>query len=109
MRLLFAALLLLSGEAWGHGPMGWSYPISCCNGNAEEGDCQSIPASSVKAVDGGYQVTLGPGDHHLVTKGPHSWLKSMSETRQSKDENYHACLYPNEETLRCFFAPPMGF
>ena len=103
------ALAYFAGQAWGHeAPTGWSYPVSCCNGTAEEGDCQSIPASSVKAVDGGYQITLRPGEHHLVTKD-HSWLKSMGETRVSKDDNYHVCLYPNEETLRCFFAPPMGF
>ncbi len=108
--LAFVTAVLVTIGAWGHeAPSGWNYPASCCQGTTETGDCQSIPASSVRAVDGGYQVTLRPGDHHLVTKGSHSWLKSMGETRQSKDENFHACLYPNEETLRCFFAPPMGF
>lgn len=86
----------------------WEYDADCCNGNAVEGDCQEIPASAVKVVDGGYEITLRPGDHRLVTV-PHTWTKATKEARWSKDENYHACLWPNEATLRCFYAPTLGY
>lgn len=84
------------------------YDTWCCNGNAHSGDCQPIPSASVKPVDGGYQITLGPGDHRLATR-VHVFSKAQAETRRSLDGRYHACLYPTEDTLRCLYIPPAGF
>lgn len=91
-----------------HGPIDWRYDANCCQYTAEDGgDCQAIPASSVRIVEDGYQITLKSGDHALVTE-PHTWVRRWSEVRWSQDENYHACLWPDEETLRCFYAIPQG-
>lgn len=107
--VLLAALLLMAGEAWGHqASVDWTYDGVCCNGNTETGDCQPIPASAVRMVDGGYEITLKPGDHHMVTT-PHKWFHPQNRVRWSKDENYHVCLYPDESKLQCFYAVPMGF
>jgi hypothetical protein len=107
--LLTGVLLTAMRKAEGHdAPLGWSYDNWCCNGDEHEGDCQPVPESAVQSIDGGYQITLKPGEHHLVTE-PHTWTRTMKQSRWSKDENYHVCLYPNEDTLRCFYAPPMGF
>jgi hypothetical protein len=67
-----------------------------------------ISSSNVQIVDGGYQVTLAPGDHRLATRR-HVFLLSQDLTRRSKDGEYHLCLFPDENTPRCFYAPDMGF
>jgi len=86
---------------------GWQYEAWCCNGNGHTGDCQQIPMDSVKPVQGGWQITLKPGDHRLVTKR-NVYFKSYSDTRISPDGFPHACLFPTEATLRCFYMPPFG-
>ena len=88
-------------------PHSW-YDGWCCNGNGTSGDCQPIPASSVKPVEGGWQVTLRPGDHHMVTK-MHTYFMPYSKARISQDDDYHACLFPDENTLRCLYVRPMAF
>jgi hypothetical protein len=87
---------------------GWKYESYCCNGNEQTGDCQMIPTRSVRVTQGGYEVSLAPGDHRLVTR-KHLFKWSQGETRRSQDGEYHLCLYPNEDTPRCFYAPDMGF
>lgn len=87
---------------------GWQYEPYCCNGNAHTGDCQMIPTRSVRITSGGYEVSLAPGDHRLVTR-KHIFNLPQSNARQSRDGEYHLCLYPNEDTPRCFYAPDMGF
>lgn len=83
------------------------YDAYCCQGTAKTGDCQAIPYSSVKIMSDGYQVTLGPGDHRMVTR-QHSFMKLYPEVRQSRDQDFHACLFPDENTLRCLYVPPFG-
>lgn len=87
---------------------GFKYESYCCNGNSETGDCQMIPTKSVRVVQGGYEVSLAPGDHRLVTRR-HVFNWSQNQTRRSEDGEYHLCLYPDENTPRCFYAPDMGF
>jgi hypothetical protein len=87
---------------------GFKYESYCCNGNAETGDCQMIPMKSVRIVQGGYEVSVVPGDHRLVTRR-HVFNWSQNQTRRSEDGEYHLCLYPDENTPRCFYAPDMGF
>ena len=88
--------------------MGWSYDPYCCNGDSHTGDCSEIPATSVRPVEGGYVVTLNPGDHRKVTK-PHTFMVLQANVKYSPDGMYHACLYPTEDDMRCFYVPPMGF
>lgn len=90
-----------------HSELGMKYDTWCCNGDGHSGDCQEIPSSAVKPIEGGWQVTLVPGDHRLVTR-VHVFQIPQSNTRMSSDGRFHACLYPDENTLRCFYAPPMG-
>ena len=87
---------------------GWDYDKFCCNGDNHAGDCQMISTKNVRVIEGGYQIVLGPGDHRMVTR-PHNFSLPQSEARRSQDEDYHICLYPTEDTLRCFYAPDMGF
>lgn len=104
----YAVIAFLVSPATAHEtPTGWKYDAVCCNGNATHGDCHHIPRTSVRAVEGGWLVTLNPGDHPLVTK-THQWLKPYDDTRESKDEDFHACLWPTEDTLRCLYVPNMG-
>lgn len=102
--VLFLTLPALPHQA----PTDMLYDSWCCNGTRINGDCEPIPAESVRVVPGGYQITLRPGDHHLVTT-EHTFTKAQAETRPSTDGQYHACLYPTENTLRCFYAPPPSF
>jgi hypothetical protein len=96
------------GTAGAHqAPAGWAYPPICCNGNREHGDCQPIADRTVKPVAGGFRLTLAPGDHHMVTHA-HVFDIPQSQAKPSPDGRYHVCLYPNEDRVQCFFAPPPG-
>lgn len=109
--MLAAALvgLAIAGAAYGHSsPMGWEYSAFCCNGNNHTGDCQPIPKSSVEATSTGYRITLMPGQHRLVTR-KQVFNVAFKAVKESLDEDFHACLYPTEDKLRCFYAPPMSF
>jgi len=66
-----------------------------------------IPASTVKVVAGGFEVTLLPGQHRKVTK-PQTYFITHKNARHSKDSDFHICLYPTEDRVQCFFAPPFG-
>jgi hypothetical protein len=93
-----------------HSPSGvtWKYDGFCCNGDNHTGDCQMISTKNVKIINGGYEIILGPGDHRLITR-PHDFKLPQSQARRSQDEEYHLCLYPTEDTLRCFYAPDMSY
>lgn len=99
---LFLAVMM--GVALAHS----FYEAFCCSGNSVTGDCQPIPDEAVKPIPGGFQITLRPGDHPLVTR-LHVFQIEASKARPSPDGRHHACLYPTEDTLRCFYTPPMGF
>lgn len=109
-----AVVLFMGGVAFAHEamptsgmPEGWRYPIWCCQGGNAHGDCQRIHHSTVKPVNGGYQVTLVPGDHPKVTK-PQTYFIAQKDAKDSPDGEYHICLYPTEDKARCFFAPVPG-
>jgi len=87
---------------------GFKYDGFCCNGDNHTGDCQMISTRNVRVVQGGYEIILGPGDHRLITRR-HDFVVAQSEARRSEDSEYHLCLYPNEDTLRCFYAPDMSY
>jgi len=102
---IFLASLLVATAAMAHkAPSGWSYSGWCCNGT----DCAQIPHEAVKVIEGGFQITLKPGDHPMVTR-VHVFQIEMAKTKQSQDQFYHVCLWPNEDTLRCVYVPHMGF
>jgi hypothetical protein len=107
LTLALMASLLGSASAHGHEDGQQAYDRFCCNGDGMSGDCQPVPASAVSPIPGGYRIELAPGVHRLVTK-PHTFTRSQGDTRQSDDGRYHVCLYPSEEHLRCFYAPPFG-
>ncbi|WP_246712827.1 hypothetical protein [Rhizobium sp. BK399] len=110
MRLVLALLILVAATAAKahHAPSGFQYEAFCCNGNGENGDCQPIPSQAVRPAGGGYQIALKPGDHRLVTR-PHLFLVPQSRALESPDGQFHLCLFPNEDTVRCFYAPPLNF
>ncbi len=107
--VLTVSMIAYSASVFAHDAQtGWKYEAFCCNGNNHTGDCQMIPEKSVRITQQGYQITLAPGDHRLVTRS-HVFKLSGGMSRRSQDGEYHLCLYPNEDTLRCFYAPDMGF
>ena len=110
MRSLLACVLIaFAPGALAHdAASGWAYDPFCCNGDSETGDCQMIPSKSVKMTPNGYRVTLVPGDHRLVTRY-HVFLLPLTKAMHSGDGDYHLCLFPNEDTPRCFYAPEMGY
>lgn len=105
--LIFAYATMADADAH-TAPSGMKYDAWCCNSvTANSGDCQPVPDSAVRVISGGYQVTLGPGQHRLVTR-VHVWQKAQTEVRYSTDGQYHVCLFPNEDTLRCLYVPPVS-
>ena len=106
--IVFALFIMTMVKTYGHTAVsGWTYDPLCCNGNAMTGDCQKIPTRAVKPVEGGYRITIGPGDHRLATK-PHTFFVKYGDEKKSGDSDYHLCLWPSENDARCFYAPPMG-
>ncbi|AXV15964.1 hypothetical protein CYG48_09805 [Neorhizobium sp. SOG26] len=98
----------LAHEAHSAGGMAWKYDGFCCNGDNHTGDCQMISTRNVKVTENGYEIQLKPGDHRMITR-PHRFTMKQSQARRSQDEEYHICLYPTEDNLRCFYAPDMSF
>lgn len=107
-RLTLSLLIACVGSANAHqAPSGMVYDQWCCNGDGKSGDCAPIPASSVTVISHGYRIVLHPGDHPRV-RVTHVWEKTFMTTHISTDGRYHACLFPSEFQLRCFYAPPAG-
>jgi len=107
-RLLLAGLFICVGSASAHhAPSGMAYDPWCCNGDGSGGDCAPIPSASVTVTHDGYRIVLRRGDHPRVHV-THVWHRSFMTTRTSTDGRYHACLFPSEYQLRCFYAPPVG-
>lgn len=101
MRLIlaFSAVAAAICGARSHEPYGTlRHPITkdlCCNGE----DCAWIAPERVKAVVGGYDV--------VHVSGKRSFMP-YREALPSWDGQYHACFWPNPETLRCLVAPIPG-
>lgn len=110
MRFILIVIFttVVSGAGAHEAHSGFKYARYCCNGDSQTGDCQTIPMRAVTIAPGGYIISLGPGDHRLVTRN-HVFNWSQDQTRRSEDGEYHLCLFPNEDTPRCFYAPDMGY
>lgn len=107
-RSLLPIFIVWVGSANAHqAPSGMAYDQWCCDGDGTKGDCAPIPSSSVTMNKNGYRIVLRPGDHPRVHV-THVWEKTFMATRTSTDGRYHACLFPSEYQLRCFYAPPVG-
>jgi hypothetical protein len=107
MKFLLAAIFILSASfAFAHtAPSGMKYDAYCCKGTEMHGDCAPIPFSDVQTTSKGWVITLHPGDHPMVTK-VHVFTKEYGSERHSTDGQYHICLFPNENNVQCFYAPP---
>lgn len=106
--LVVAGIALPPGNADAHqAASGWTYPPACCKGDKVGGDCEQIPATTVKTGPNGFVVQLLPGDHHLVTRRQ-TYLIPYGDQIPSGDGNFHICLHPTEDHENCFFAPPDG-
>jgi hypothetical protein len=88
ITVLVGAVLFFNAPARGHS---W-YDAYCCSGQ----DCAPVDEKRVRIVTGGY---LLDGKYFIPEK----------DARNSQDGDYHACFWPNPDTLRCFYRPPMGF
>lgn len=114
LKIVFALFALLLVVIWAavkasahDAPSGMVYDGWCCNGNRHTGDCAPIPASAVTYRGDGWVIHLGQGDHLKVTQ-PHEYFVPQGTERRSTDGEYHACLYPSENDIRCLFVPSQG-
>jgi len=92
------------------GPGHW-YDLSCCALN----DCAPVSMAHVSMTDAGYRLTLGPGDHKMVT----SYVDEVipyADARVSKDGDFHACIRGSKidepesaQGVICLYVPPMSF
>jgi hypothetical protein len=90
---------------------GMSYPARCCWSPqaapaGRPGDCDEIPDHAVTAVQGGYAVTLAPGDHPMVKK-PLSLIVPYDKVEHAEDGKFHIC-FRADMTARCFFSGASG-
>lgn len=101
MKRILLAALMAATPATAHE---WYDPY-CCN----DKDCAPIAQEHVEATEGGWRVTLGPGDHPMV-KERRTFLVPYKDARPSADDAFHACIvFWRPDEMRCFYAPPMGF
>lgn len=80
-------IALLGSPARGHS----FYDTYCCSGQ----DCEPIADARVRIISGGYMIDA-------------RWFVPEAQARESPDGRYHLCLWPNPDTLRCFYRPSMG-
>ena len=85
-------------------PSGWQYDAYCCSNL----DCAPIAAANVRTSPEGYVVTLGKGDHPLKTETT-TFTIPYAEAKPSPDGDYHACLWPTEFQVHCFYAGSKAF
>jgi len=95
MTMMLCGTVSASAHSW--------YDPVCCS----ERDCAPIPYEAVEITDEGYLVTLHAGEHLMVSSTV-VHVVAYADVLKSKDGEYHACLFPNQEVMRCFYAPPFG-
>lgn len=105
----------------GHG----FYSGYCCSGYTQRngiatGDCAVIEPEHVQVTPDGYLVTLEPGDHPTVRRRLQRLFRypdadpsndrtpGSPEAMPPGDENFHACVLPNSQELRCLYSALSG-
>lgn len=82
------------------------YDLWCCRAVTETGgDCAPIPDRAVRAVPGGFEVSLESEDHPKV-RYPIREFVPHDKARRSRDEDHHACVLGGR--LRCLYVPHTG-
>lgn len=106
LALIFGvwAMLLASPASAHQSIRGHAYDPWCCNG----GDCHELPPEAVTAGPDGWIVILRKGEHPMVTSPEVRHVIPYGKERPATDGRFHLCLYPTEDTTRCFYAPPSG-
>lgn len=101
-----AVSLLLSRPASGHNaPSGWAYDPACCSTQ----DCAPIRVDLVRITAQGYEVTVAPGDHPLVTvQSTYVFPFNDPRVRFSGDQNYHLCIGAYTKKGLCLYIPGTG-
>jgi len=102
MLRIIVFLLFSIGATFSALAHGWYDPV-CCSGR----DCAPVPFDSVEITEDGYRVTLHPGDH-LMVRSSVVHVVAYGDVLESKDDGFHACLFPDQNVMRCFYAPPFG-
>jgi hypothetical protein len=106
LLLAFALLWTLQAVAVAHkARSGMPYDPYCYNGS----DCAEISDEAVTATPNVYLVTLRKGEHPMIESEKITRVIPFKDVRHSEDARFHLCLYPNEDYVRCFYAPPQGF
>lgn len=110
MKRLAVLALLIATPAAAHS---W-YDAWCCTTD----DCEPIAAASVDVTPAGYVVTLRPGEHSKVkTRTVTRTFRfpdadpsndKDGEARLSMDGDYHACVLPGSQVMRCLYVPMGG-
>ena len=76
---------------------------NCCNTY----DCQQVSGELIEEVRGGFMIRLKPGQHIMVST-PVEHFVPYRDLQASPDNKWHVCLFPNQDTVRCFFGPVGG-
>jgi hypothetical protein len=92
------------GASVGKKGSGWSYDAWCCSNR----DCEPISQTAVTETAEGYRVVLEPGDHSMVRERLEKFFPH-SAAKKSGDWSPHACVIPQSQEFRCFYAAPGAF
>lgn len=104
--------IVIIGTAMAHEAVsGMPYPARCCWSPqaapaGRPGDCDELPDRAVQAVQGGYRLSLMPGDHPMV-KAPMTVIVPYPDMEHAEDGKFHVC-FRADMTVRCFFGGSSG-
>ncbi len=83
------------------------YPWECCSDN----DCQEISDETVRIGQGGYLVTVKPGEHIMWPASkpePLQLFIPYTKVKLSPDGKYHLCIN-GQGAMLCFYASVGSF
>ena len=103
---LTALPLALAPPAAGHdAPSGWAYSNECCS----SADCAPVDDEAIEEVQGGFRLTLRPGEHPMVKDRPVVVFVPHGDRRiqKSGDWRKHACL-SRFGSVFCLYLVPGG-
>ncbi len=100
--IAFSAVFQAKAHSW--------YDAACCNTY----DCEPVDQHVVRPVEGGWLVTIKPGDHRFAkVEGQYLIPYNDPRARQAKDDQFHVCMNSyvtpeGKQRIICIYVPDMG-
>ncbi len=72
-------------------------------------DCHYVEPTTVRPVEGGWEVDLQAGQHFLVSSRITEIIPYEDERiRRSQDQDFHVCVKKTTQQFLCVYVPEFG-